>query len=895
MAGAIVKRFQGAARTRRRPGLGALALLALFAAMLPGQPAVGQTSPTAPQQAGPQQPRSQQPGPQQPGPQQPAAPAKPAEEAPAPPASPSVDEAARISAEARARLLASARVVFDREKVRLAEIETVLARRNHTGAQLDDLRSQLATSTAALQGALGPLTQRANAAKALLDQLGPKPDEKKDGPETAEAAAERENRQHNYSEISDTARIGHALLLQANQLAETVSGERRSQFTHALFDHTWSIFSPELWSFVATAAPSNLKALVTIGSDWLSALQERIADRRMLPFGLSLVALGLVWLARRFLLRRLHARIISYNAPGQLRRAVSGLFVTVSDTAAVALGCWLLYLGLDGSGLTPASVDPLIRSVLQAIVAVTLMRGLIVALLAPNTPQWRILAIPDQTAGPVARALTAAVGLVVAGWALGEVLEASGGDRATATALDAVINAGVALVLVRMLRRMRDGVDCEEQSLGPYIPAGGAATGVWRLGAWILAFLILAATAAGFIPLANFLINQTLWTLTLLAVLKLLLVMVDEGIDQAFGDNSRMSLAMQTTVGVRKRSLQQLGVVLAGVLRITLIALAALLALAPFGIQSTDFIGSVRNVFFGLSVAGFNISPVSILWGLALLVVGVIVTRAFQGWLQQKFLPATNLDSGLRNSITTATGYLGVFIVVAATLANFGLSLDRIAIVAGALSVGIGFGLQSIVNNFVSGLILLWDRSISVGDWIVVGTEQGYVKRISVRATEIQTFERASIIVPNSTLVSGTVKNWLRNNRTGRIAITVGTGFQKNPQVVADLLLKCANAHPDVLREPKPTVLFSNFTTTTQEYDLRCFSDVEAMSRIRSDLNYRIFAALTEAGIYATPGPALSEVRLLLPEDLQRAIGERAAPAGRTAGAATPGQPATNS
>lgn len=884
MAGAVADRFQGGGRARRPLRLIALTWLALFAAALSGQLALGQTGPAQPQST------QQKPGPQQPAPANPAAGAP----TPAPPSPATVDEAARISAEARAKLLASARGVFDQQKVRLAEIETSLSRRNHTNAQLDELRTQLAEATAALQDALGPLAQRANAAKALVDQLGPKPDEKKDGPETAEAAAERESRQRNYTEIADMARIGNALLLQASQLSETVAGERRSRFTHALFDHSWSIFSPQLWTYVAASAASNLKALGAIGADWLTALNARIADKRMLPFGLSLVALGLVWLARRFLLRRLHVRIVSYNAPGQLRRAVSGLVITVSDTAAVALGCWFVYLGLDGSNLAPASVEPLIRSVLEAIVVVTFMRALIVALLAPDAPQWRILDIPDQTAGPIATTLTTISGLAVTGWALGEILEIIGGDRATATALDAVVNASVALLFVRMLRRMRDDADCDAQSLGPYVPTDGATSGLWRLGAWTIGSLTLAATATGFIPLASFLINQTLWTLTLLAVLKLLLVIIDEGLGQAFGDNSRMSLAMQTTVGVRKRSLQQLGVVLAGVLRITLIALTVLLALAPFGIQSTDFIGSVRNVFFGLHVAGFNISPVSILSGLALLVVGVIVTRAFQGWLQQKFLPATNLDSGLRNSITTAAGYLGVFIAVAATLANFGLSLDRIAIVAGALSVGIGFGLQSIVNNFVSGLILLWDRSISVGDWIVVGAEQGYVKRISVRATEIQTFERASIIVPNSTLVSGTVKNWLRNNRTGRIAITVSVGYQQDPQVVADLLLKCANAHPDVLREPKPSVLFSNFTATSQDFDLRCFSDVEAMSRIRSDLNYRIFSALTEARIYVAPGPARSEVQLLLPEDLQQVLGERAA-AGGPARAPAPAPEATDS
>lgn len=803
--------------------------------------------------------------------------AAPAGDKPAPPAAPSeqATEAARLAAASRAQTLEKARTVFDREKVRLAEIETILARRNHTGQELNDLRGQLGEATSALQAALAPLTQRATAAKALLDQLGPRPDEKKDGPETAEAAAEREARQRNHTEYADTVRIGNALLLQANQLTEQVTAERRDRFTHALFDRTWSILSPEMWGFVVAALPANLKALAALGADWLTAVETRINDRRMLPFGLSLGALVLVWLGRRLVLHRIHARGLRHEKPGPLRRAVVGLLVTASDTAAVTLACWFVYLGLQGSNLVPPALEKPVNAALFVVVLLAFVRALIKTLLSPVARHWRVLDVPDQTAAPAAAWLMTGATVLLAGKVLGDVLEAAGGDRASSVALDALTALAVALCLATMLRAMRDNVECAEQSLGPYVPPDGAASGIWRLAGWAIVALVTLAVLAGFVPLASFLTDQTLWTLMLLGSARLLLAVIDQGVAALFDDNSRVSVAMQTSIGVRKRSLNQLAVVLAGVLRIVVIALAVLLALAPLGIDSTDFVGSIRNVFFGLHVAGFNISLLSIFSGLALLVLGIVLTRAFQSWLRHKFLPATSLDSGLRNSITTAAGYLGVFIAVAATLANFGLSLDRIAIVAGALSVGIGFGLQSVVNNFVSGLILLWDRSISVGDWIVVGSEQGYVKRISVRATEIQTFERASIIVPNSTIVSGTVKNWLRHNRTGRISIVVPVGFQQSPQTISDLLLACAKAHPDVLREPKPSVLFNSFTGSTQEFELRCFGDVESMSRIKSELNYSIFEALTEAGVYAAPKPALSEVRLLMPDDMQELLSQR--------------------
>ncbi|MFC0284660.1 DUF3772 domain-containing protein [Camelimonas abortus] len=789
----------------------------------------------------------------------------------------SAREAARLAAEARAAAVASASESSQRARAQLAAIEGALARRNHTRAQLDELRERLAAVTADLQQTLAPLTQRAAAAKALLDQLGPKPDEKKDGPETPEAAAERESRLRAHSELAETVKVGNALLLHASQLSEAVNSERRSTITHALFDRAWSILSPQLWMWVAGALPDNLRALGALGGAWLETARARYADGRLLPFGLSLAAFGVVWLARRLALRRLRARSARQTKPGPLRRAAVGLLSAAGDVAAVALCCWLLYLGVEGSNLAPGPLEELLQAAMAAVVILALAWRLLAALLAPAAPQWRVIDAPDHVATAAARYLFIAAALVLAGRLADTLLGVIGADHATVAATRGVGAAAVALTLVAMLRRIRDAAACDEHGLGPYVPPDSAVPGMWRLAGWAVASLTLLAAAAGYVALATFITEQSMWTLLLFGVTKLLLPVIDHGVGGLFADNSRLSVAMQTAVGVRKRSLNQIAVALAGALRLAVIVTAALLALAPLGVDSGDFAVSLRNLTFGLSVAGLNISPGNILTGAALLGAGVLLTRAFQGWLRARFLPTTSLDAGLRNSITTAAGYLGFFIAIAATLAHFGLSLDRIAIVAGALSVGIGFGLQSIVNNFVSGLILLWDRSISVGDWIVVGSEQGHVKRISIRATEIQTFERASIIVPNSTLVSGTVKNWLRNNRTGRISITVQVGYQQDPEAVSRLLLDCARAHPDVLREPAPSVLFTGFTATTQDFELRCFCDVESMSRIRSELNYRLFRALTDAGVYAPPRPAPAEVRVLPPDDLRDLIRARLA------------------
>jgi small-conductance mechanosensitive channel len=183
-------------------------------------------------------------------------------------------------------------------------------------------------------------------------------------------------------------------------------------------------------------------------------------------------------------------------------------------------------------------------------------------------------------------------------------------------------------------------------------------------------------------------------------------------------------------------------------------------------------------------------------------------------------------------------------------LGALGIDLQKIALVAGALSVGIGFGLQSIVSNFVSGLILLTERPIRVGDWIVAKGEEGFVRRIRVRATEVETFDRASVIIPNSDLISGVVKNWTHGNILGRVTVQVGVGYDSDPEKVREILLAIAAEHPSVLKEPAPFVLFTAFGDSALNFELRCIvRDIQQRLSVLSDLNFAILARFRAAEI----------------------------------------------
>jgi len=182
-----------------------------------------------------------------------------------------------------------------------------------------------------------------------------------------------------------------------------------------------------------------------------------------------------------------------------------------------------------------------------------------------------------------------------------------------------------------------------------------------------------------------------------------------------------------------------------------------------------------------------------------------------------------------------------------------GVDFSGLALIAGALSVGIGFGLQNIVNNFVSGLILLFERPIKRGDWIVVGNTEGYVKKISVRSTIIQTFDWSDVIVPNSELISSQVTNWMLYNIYGRVIVPVGVAYGSDTGLVKELMLEVANSHPRVITDgsvPEPLVLFKEFGDSSLNFELRCFiRDIDYRIRTRSDLNFAIDAIFRKNGV----------------------------------------------
>ena len=383
--------------------------------------------------------------------------------------------------------------------------------------------------------------------------------------------------------------------------------------------------------------------------------------------------------------------------------------------------------------------------------------------------------------------------------------------------------------------------------------------------AYVCVGITLLGVATGYIAFAFFIARQMLWVGVILTALYLLMHLVDDIFDTVFAPKGRTGKRMQSSFGLPASALEQTGTLLSGITRAVLLILAVAIVLAPFGAGPQELVGRVGTLLSGGSLGSLKIVPGNIFDAALVFALGLIVLRVLKRWLSDQLLPKTSLDLGMQNSMITLLGYVGGVLVFVLALASLNVDLQSIAWMASALSVGIGFGLQAIVQNFISGLILLAERPVKVGDWVSIGGVEGDIRRINVRATEIQMSDRSTMIVPNSKFITQNVRNVTLANAQGRVQIKLPMPLDTDASKARELILDVLRMHPGTLSMPAPSVQLDNLDGGSMLFSCTAYvNSPRDVSSVKSDLLFETLERLRDAKLPMT-SPQSMVVRNLPP------------------------------
>ena len=718
-------------------------------------------------------------------------------------------------------------------KKSLDEIEAAVDSEDITAETLAGFRDTLNSSADILRKKIDWLEPRAQEAGDRLKELGPAP--AKDAPaESPEIASQRKELTEQFNDVDGELKQARVLTVRTGQLGDRVAQKRHALYANELFARSPSVLDPTFWTDVYRALPIELRSIEALLDAW--------SEHHTRPRWAAAALIIIIVIALAFALTRWWLpRLIGEPSNTRSAKAWAALWVFAWFAIRMPLAGFAALLALTTFGLLTVRLEQIAQGIVAGMAAAAFGHGVARGLLAPEHPQRRLVQEDDETASCFYNHLvwsSRALGLLIVLQVVHKTLFAPLIITVATNALFAAVTAAFLLHLVIQLGRIK-------KNRGDALIAAAWAHPLGLL----MALLIVVALVAGYAGVAAFISLRVIVAAAVFGALFLLLV-ITQTLFASINEQTAKGQMLAESLGINARTLGLSGALLSALICVLLIVSAFLLIIGPWEVSTADLFDTVRNIPFGFKIGEIRVSFQAILAAIVVLVLLLLVVRLMQRWLERELLPRTALEPSLQLSIVTIFGYVGAITAIAFALTGLGFDLQKIALIAGALSVGIGFGLQSIVSNFVSGLILLTERPIRVGDSIVVKGEEGWVRRVRVRATEIETFDRASVIIPNSEFITGVVKNWTRANRLGRIVIKIGVGYETDPDRVRDILTDIANAHPQVVQTPPPAAFLVAFGETALEFELRCVvAEVEKGLSVRSDLHYAIIQKFREAGI----------------------------------------------
>ncbi len=696
------------------------------------------------------------------------------------------------------------------------------------------------------------ITPSIASAQELLDALGPPPDPNGQTSELPSVASERERLTSQLNTLTALRNRARLTRERIEVLFDRADRARRSFFQARLLDHNETLLTGQFWLNLPRDLARTGTQISQVSYDWMQRA------RPWWPLaGVLALALGLGLATRAGVQHWRRQRAEGGADPSSfLERAQSGLKMSVARALPAVIAVAILPFGFSIINLMPLTVAPIVQGLAWGVAVYFVLWAIAKSILAPNHSGWRLLSLSDDVARGLYVRLHWLIAVAGIDIALAALLRGVVAPASVTTLLDilfAVVSGLLLMSMLRMAWRHARQDDAAGPASGPAAEADVAHYWwpIWlKVPLWLVAIAVVLAPLAGYVVLGRFMAEQILLLLGLSAAVWLAHEAVNTGLRAAITEDQPFGRWLANGLGFGETQRDILATALAVLFDITLLIAVVPVLLLQWGYSISTVQAWLHAAIFGFKIGDVELSLTRIGIAIAIFAGILFIIRAIQRWFDRRIVQPQRVDAGLANSLSTGIGYVGFLLATVAGISYAGLDFTNLAIVAGALSVGIGFGLQSIVNNFVSGLILLIERPIKIGDWVIAGDAQGYVRRISVRSTEIETFDRATVIVPNADLISNRVTNWTHRNSVGRVVIRIGVSYGADPDQVIDILTKTARNHPLILGHPAPFVVFEDFGSSALDFSLRCYiADVNNLLSVSSELRLGLLRALRSAQI----------------------------------------------
>lgn len=714
---------------------------------------------------------------------------------------------------------------------RMAErAEAEIAERRTSDDRLEEIRAQLAQWRAALLTAQNANSARIATVREQIAALGPAPAEGET--EADEISSRRQELAQQLVRLQAPGIAAEEAYRRADGLIREIDRTLRERQADELLQLWPSPLNPGNWPETAIAFSDTVLRLwdeaVTTWTD--DEARAELYDNLPLILVLLGVAVALVVYVRGWVER--FAERLQQGASVRGRKVWS-LLASLGEIILPTAGVVALAVALAASGM-PGEIGGSIVTALPVMGFVIFSAAWLGARAFPRVQgEGAVVPLPPERRAE-GRFLSLVMGLVIAAEMLrSAAMDAQAYSDATTAVMSFPILLTGSLILWRTGRVLRLAREGEDKSYVLRLLA------IFARGLGVVGLAGPVLAAFGYVQAATALIYPAILSLGLVTLLLVLQRLV--------GD------VWALIVKADEKASDTLVPVLAGfAMTLTSLPVFALI----WGARSSDLTELWTRFTEGFQMGETRISPTDFMIFALVFVFGYMLTRLFQGALKNTILPKTRMDQGGQTALVAGIGYVGIFLAALVAINAAGIDLSGLAIVAGALSVGIGFGLQQIVSNFISGIILLVERPVSEGDWIEVGGVQGRVRAISVRSTRIETFDRNDVIVPNADLITGQVTNWTRFNLSGRLIVPVAVAQGSDTRLVERILREIAEAQPLAILNPPPLIVFMGYTTNQLSFEIRVIlRDVNFSLTVRSDINHQIMERFREEGIHILPPP----------------------------------------